>query len=414
MSERWSMTILMLATALGGCSRSLTPPPTPIATAAPQVAAPRSIGGAATASGEVVPARKADLSFPISGRVQTVAAKEGHQVSSGETLATLETATLEAKVAQAQAALEVAQAQLALVRANPRPEEIAAAGARLEAARAALAQAAAQRDRPDIGATEAEIASAQARIAAAMAEQRKAEEIHDKTMTCVDVTLPDGEETTLCPALGTLEEQARYTLHAANAEHAAAQAKLDALLAGADAEVRATQAGVRAAAARRDAARAELDLLQATDVRPMSATAAEIAAAEAEVSRTQAGLAAAKAALDQATLRAPFDGTVAALSLSPGETVQPGQVVLTLADLRDLQVETTDLSEQDVDRVSVGQKATVYVEPLGMEIEGKVTRIASQASTLGGDVVYTVVVELDEQPPGLRWGMSVEVDVVTE
>jgi len=87
---------------------------------------------------------------------------------------------------------------------------------------------------------------------------------------------------------------------------------------------------------------------------------------------------------------------------------------LTLADLRDLQVETTDLSEQDVDRVSVGQKATVYVEPLGMEIEGKVTRIASQASTLGGDVVYTVVVELDEQPPGLRWGMSVEVDVVTE
>jgi len=414
MSRRWIATILLLTTALVGCGRAPTPLPTPIATAPPQGAAPHSIGAAATASGEVVPARRADLSFPISGRVRTVAVSEGQQVSSGKALATLETAILEARVAQAQAALEVAQAQLALLRADPHPEEIAAATAQLEAARAALAQAAARRDRPDLGATEAEIASARGRIAAATADQRNAEEMHNRTMTCVDVTLPGGEETTICPALGTLEEQARFSLHAANAEHAAAQADLDALLAGADAEVRAAQASVWAAAAQRDVARAELDLLQATDVRPMSATAAEIAAAEAEVARAQAGLAAAEAAMDQATLRAPFDGTVTAVSLSPGETVQPGQVALTLADLSDLQVETTDLSEQDVGRVRAGQKASVYLEPLDLEIEGNVNRIASQASILGGDVVYTVVVELDEQPPGLRWGMSAEVGFVTE
>jgi len=29
-------------------------------------------------------------------------------------------------------------------------------------------------------------------------------------------------------------------------------------------------------------------------------------------------------------------------------------------------------------------------------------------------VIYTVVVTLDEQPPGLRWGMSVEVDFLEE
>jgi hypothetical protein len=28
--------------------------------------------------------------------------------------------------------------------------------------------------------------------------------------------------------------------------------------------------------------------------------------------------------------------------------------------------------------------------------------------------VYTVVVELDEQPPDLRWGMSVDVGITTE
>jgi len=33
---------------------------------------------------------------------------------------------------------------------------------------------------------------------------------------------------------------------------------------------------------------------------------------------------------------------------------------------------------------------------------------------LGGDVVYTVVIALEEQPEGLRLGMSVEVEIATE
>jgi hypothetical protein len=37
--------------------------------------------------------------------------------------------------------------------------------------------------------------------------------------------------------------------------------------------------------------------------------------------------------------------------------------------------------------------------------------IAPRANTLGGDVVFAVTVALDDQPPGLRWGMSVEVEI---
>jgi len=329
------------------------------------------------------------------------------EVQPGQALVTLETDLLEARGKQAQAALAAAQAQLALLKAGPRPEEVAAAEARLEAARAALAQAAAQRDQPDLGATEAEVAAAQAQVAAAMADQKEADELHNKTMTCVTFTW-QGEEQTICPVLGTIEEQVRYRLHAAGEAQAAAQAQLDALLAGADAEVRAAQAGVWVAAAQRDGVQAQLDLLQA------GATSEEIAVAEAAVAQAEAGLAAAQAALDRATLRAPFAGTVAALEVSPGETVMPGQAVLTLADLRHLQVETTDLSERDVAQVAVEQQATVYVEPLGLEVGGQVVHIAPQATTVGGDVVYTVVVELDEQPPGLRWGMSVEVEIAAE
>ncbi len=89
----------------------------------------------------------------------------------------------------------------------------------------------------------------------------------------------------------------------------------------------------------------------------------------------------------------------------------PGQPVLTLAEIHHLQAVTTDLSERDVTQVSVGQQATVYVEALDVEIGGRVADIAPQASAIGGDVVYAVTIELDEQPPGLRWGMSVEVEI---
>jgi hypothetical protein len=33
---------------------------------------------------------------------------------------------------------------------------------------------------------------------------------------------------------------------------------------------------------------------------------------------------------------------------------------------------------------------------------------------VGGDVVFAVTVALDDQPPGLRWGMSLEVEIAVE
>jgi multidrug resistance efflux pump len=172
--------------------------------------------------------------------------------------------------------------------------------------------------------------------------------------------------------------------------------------------VEAARAQVDVAQAQAGQAKAQLDQLLA------GPSAEAINVAEAQVQQAQAALEAAQVALEQTTLRAPLAGTVAVLEVSVGETVLPGQTVLTLADLNHLQVETTDLSERDVDEVAVGQQATVYVEALGLEIAGRVVRIAHQASEIGGDVVYTVVVELDEQPPDLRWGMSVDVGITTE
>ena len=353
-------------------------------------------GDTVVASGEVVPAQEAQLGFMVVGRVETVTVAEGDTVAAGGVLAMLETALLEAQVAQAQAAVAAAQAQLPVVKAGPRPGEVAGAEAQLVAAEAAVVQAVAQRDQVITGATEAEIATARAQLAAAEAEAKAALIAYDQVNPGHD---PEDWE--------WQEEEIVLRLRAATLGQEAAEVQLALTEKNAWFQVRAAEAAIQTAEARRDVAQAQLALAQA------GVTVEEIAVAEGAVAQAEAALQAARAALDQATLRAPFAGAVTALEVNPGQAVMPGQAVLTLAETHHPQAVTTDLSERDVVWVSVGQPATVYVEALDVEIEGQVVDIAPQANTVGGDVVYAVTIELDEQPPGLRWGMSVEVEIET-
>lgn len=137
-----------------------------------------------------------------------------------------------------------------------------------------------------------------------------------------------------------------------------------------------------------------------------------IEVAENDVAKAQALVDSAKAVLAaQSNLTAPFAGTVISVDISPYETVAPGQIVMVLGDLSNYRIETTDLSERDVTRVQAGQPASVFIEALGEEFTGKVVDVARISSELGGDVVYKVTIELDEQPAGLLWGMSADVDI---
>jgi len=134
--------------------------------------------------------------------------------------------------------------------------------------------------------------------------------------------------------------------------------------------------------------------------------------AQADLIRAQALVDSAKATLlAQSTLTAPFDGTIVSVDINPAETVVPGQVVVVLGDLSSYQVQTTDLSERDVPRVQTGQSANVFIEALNEEFTGKVIDIDRVSSTIGGDVVYKVTIELDKQPQGLLWGMSADVQI---
>ncbi|MCA2002441.1 MAG: efflux RND transporter periplasmic adaptor subunit, partial [Chloroflexi bacterium] len=137
-------------------------------------------------------------------------------------------------------------------------------------------------------------------------------------------------------------------------------------------------------------------------------------AARADVERAEAAVEIAKAQLAQAVLTAPIDGTVASVEISPAEFASPGQVVVVIGDLTRFQVETTDKKKKDAAKVKAGQSASIFVEALNQTFTGKVKDIARISETVGGDVVFKVTIEFDNQPEGLRWGMSADVKIAAE
>jgi HlyD family secretion protein len=394
------------------------------------------------ASGRVVPLTEATLAFDVLGTVIQVQVQEGQRVKAGDALLKLNSDALERavrsaqqsliiqeanlselregasaeEIAAAEAAVASAQAQLAQLLAGPREQEIVAAEANLQAAQAAVWGAAEQRDQVSAGATSAEVAAVEAQVASAQVQQKIAQDTYDKTIQCATVTSPSGERQEICPGLGTREEQARYNLYAANEALAAAQAQRDQILDGASEEqINAARANLSAAAAQRDAAQAQLDLLLA------GSTEAQIAAARAQLAQAQATLATLKAGasderlamaeaqveqarialqeaqdkLANATLIAPFDGTVAHVLIEEGEWTVSGNPVVVLTDLSALEIELA-VDEVDIGQVAVGQPALVTLETWPTEeITAKVTRIAPVANVGTGVVTYRVYLGLD-------------------
>ncbi len=141
---------------------------------------------------------------------------------------------------------------------------------------------------------------------------------------------------------------------------------------------------------------------------------ADVAAAEARLANAEASLAAGQAVYDDLEVQAPFDGTISELYINDNEWIAPGQPAMLIADLDHLRVETTDLNEIDVSRIEVGDTAIITYDSLpDVTSTGTVVRISPKAAP-GSGVNYTVVIELQEVPEQLRWGMTAFVDIGVE
>jgi HlyD family secretion protein len=364
------------------------------------------------ASGEVVPHKWANLSFPIGGQVIELPVSEGTQVKAGSVLARLDTAQLEDAVAVAEAALSRAQAELDRVKAGPRPAEITQAEEAVRSAQAVRDSAQAQVDQAQAelkrllaGAQPEDVEAAAASLMKAEAALRQAQAEYDKIAWADDI----GQTP---QALALQSATLDYDVSKANYE-AVLRGARPADIQAAQAAIAAAQAGVAQADAGVGSAQAALNLLKD------GATQEEIVAAQAAVKQAEANLASARTALKQAVLVAPFDGTVSKVHVRLGEQVNPvqpgGEPVMVLGDLSNMQVETTDLRETDVGRIAIGQEVDITFDALSDTLlKGHVVHISPKASSEQGGVNYTTIVDFDQSDPRLRWGMTAYVNITVD
>jgi len=136
---------------------------------------------------------------------------------------------------------------------------------------------------------------------------------------------------------------------------------------------------------------------------------------ESRVVTAEAGVKAARNALDNYRLTAPFAGTVTDIYLETGQFVGPEARAVQLADLSEFIIETSDLTELEVVKISVGQTVEIVPDALpDILLLGKVEQIGQSFKTQAGDIIYTITIRLDETDPNLRWGMTVELTFLPE
>ncbi|NDJ51916.1 MAG: biotin/lipoyl-binding protein [Chloroflexi bacterium] len=395
--------VLALAVLMAGCGAGPnTEDPDEDVESAPVQTGPSVV----SVTGVVVPSEEATLSFTVSGEVAELVVEAGDEVEAGDVIARLDTTLLDLDVAQAEAAVVVAEANLARALAGPSEQEITEQEANIAASSASTGAEAAERD--DLFPSDIEIERAEIALQQAFITRLDARIFRDYVEGVEEN--PDDYSRYERFALPGLIDEAQEDFAIADAEWEIAYERLQDLLDGPDPnELAAANADVGAAAADLAASQARLDELLTLPLPE------DIAVSEAAVESARVSLIRAELARDQAVLVSPFSGTISDVFIQASQYVNVGEPIILMADIANLRIETTDLNEIDVARIDVGSEAIITFDALpSVEVEGEVISIAPRVDE-GVGVNFKVIIEVGEaMPEGVRWGMTAFVDIVVE
>jgi len=320
------------------------------------------------------------IASELGGRIDQVRIRIGQQVRAGDELVVFDDRPLLAKLAEMEAAMVAAQADLAIVKAGARVEEIAAlqsalalAQAQRDGALAAWENALEAIDNPQE--LDAQIVEARTSVALAAqgVELAKAELARERLVR--DQRPAGSMERSLADSQVLAAEE---SLAAAQADEKTAQTLLNwlwlvrgeplALIAQAntvEGQYQVAEKGVAVAQARLD------DLLAGP-------TPEEIAMAEAAVRLAQAQANVLRVEQTKFVLLSPIAGVVLNQPARAGEVVAPAATILTVTDLSQVTL-TVYVPENQIGRVFLGQPVQVRVDSFPGEIfEGQVMRIGDE------------------------------------
>ncbi|SHK56843.1 HlyD family efflux transporter periplasmic adaptor subunit [Paramaledivibacter caminithermalis] len=111
---------------------------------------------------------------------------------------------------------------------------------------------------------------------------------------------------------------------------------------------------------------------------------------------------------------APISGTVVKVNVVEGENIASDKVVAKIADLDNLEI-TIPVDELNILKVKEEQEAFIKVPAIeGIELKGKVTKIAQIGDVQNGITKYNVTIKIadSDQAKNLRIGMNANVRIV--
>ena len=294
-----------------------------------------------------------EVSSQISGRIEGVFADFNSLVTQGQVIARISPELYESKVAEAEAELEIAQAEFVV-----RQSQIDRNSAELEVAKANLADARAQ--------------TARAKLA-----------LND-TKRDLDRKQPLAKRAVVSASHLELVQSAYHS----------AQEQLLSLKAQ-----ELSQASVI------EAATAALKMAEA-----------QLTSAAAQIKQREAVLRQAQIDLDRTYIRAPVTGTVVDRNINKGQIVAASlqaPILFTIAgDLTRMQVEAA-VVEADVSRFKVGQPVTFTVDAHpDRSFNGTVRQIRKAPASIQNVVTYKVVISADNSDEALLPGMTANLQVV--
>ncbi len=316
-------------------------------------------------TGQVVGFVEQDISARVSGTIQEMRVYPGDTVRRGQLLARLDVSQSLPQVDMQRAGADMAQQGIGVSQKEYQQSlaEIVQAKAEAKAKRSALESAradtlAAQEERGSAQAslnavkTQAEDADAQLRAA-------QADQMYWKQEIARMAKL-------LRAGAVTQEEYQRELAMAQNADAKVRQAQartaqVDAEIGGAQAALRKASAMIASAQAKR--AQAQSDI-QASEARVASSTAfsevvgKRVLQARAGAKQAQAGLSGAMANLGYSEIRSTVDGVATQRVVSPGVLVNPGQVILRVAQVSPIRLQA-NVPEADLPRVHIGSRVLI-------------------------------------------------------
>jgi HlyD family secretion protein len=338
------------------------------------------------ATGSVRAIQSATLVWQTSGTVEDVKVDVGDEVAQDEVLATLELTSMPQSVILAMTDLQTAQDQLEEFKDAYGDLGIAQAEQTLANAQDAVDDA--QRHLSSISNPGKQVDIDQAKANMVLAREK------------LDNAREDYEPYANKPENNLTRANYLLRFTQAQQEYDAAVRQYNAVASGSgDVALSQGQADLAVAQAELDKAQREYeDVLDGPSAQEQAAAEARVAAAEATLKLMH--------------VEAPFAGTITDAFPHEGDLVSAGTVAFQLDNMDHVQVDV-EVSEVDINRVEIGQQATITLDAApDVEYHGEVIAVAQAGVVNEGAVNFRVTVELSDADEFVRPGMTAAINVV--